>query len=117
MNSNKCMVKLMVALVLTGAGGLALAQGHNNHGGHGAGMAHAAVDAMTAGEIRRVDAAQGKLTIRHEEIKNIMMPPMTMVFTLQDPQQMQDLKVGDKVMFEVVDQAGRLMITKIKKAP
>jgi Cu/Ag efflux protein CusF len=39
-------------------------------------------DVLTAGEITRVDARTGKLTIRHEEIKNLDMPPMTMVFAL-----------------------------------
>lgn len=111
----KYTTKWIAALALLVFSGSALAQGHQ-HGGHGVGASHMAVDAMTAGEIRKVDAVQGKLTIRHEEIKSITMPPMTMVFVVQDPKQMQDLKVGDKVMFQVVDQAGRLVITKINKA-
>ena len=122
---NRKMIVRYVMLIgaLIGAAGMALAQSHSMSGGHATGAAHAsgaahsASEMMTAGEIRRVDPVQGKLTIRHEEIKSIMMPPMTMVFTVQDPQQMQELKVGDKVLFEVVDQAGRLTITKIRKAP
>ena len=43
--------------------------------------ATASTDAvMTAGEITRVDTRSGKLTIRHEDIKNLEMPAMTMIF-------------------------------------
>src|SRR5690606_21166552 len=42
---------------------------------------------LTEGIITRVDARSGKLTIRHGEITNLGMPPMTMVFALKDPVQ------------------------------
>ena len=35
---------------------------------------------MTAGAVRKVDMDAGKLTLKHGEIRNLDMPPMTMVF-------------------------------------
>ena len=40
--------------------------------------------AMADGEIRKVDTDNKKITIKHGEIKNLDMPPMTMVFQVKD---------------------------------
>ena len=73
-------------------------------------------EVMTAGEVTRVDPRAGKLTIRHEEIKNLDMPAMTMVFALQDASQLKDIKPGDKLRFHVEERNGALTITKIERA-
>lgn len=79
-------------------------------------MAATAADAvMTAGEITRVDKRGSKLTIRHEEIKNLDMPPMTMVFGLKDATQIAQFNAGDKVRFHVQDEGGSLTITRIER--
>jgi Cu(I)/Ag(I) efflux system protein CusF len=106
----------MAACLLACGTVAAQAQSHAGHGAPAAAAPMGAQESMTAGEIRKVDTAQGKLTIRHEEIKSLMMPPMTMVFTVKDPSRLQGLKVGDKVLFEVIDQSGRMLITRIQKA-
>ncbi len=72
---------------------------------------------MATGEVRKVDTSAGKITIRHGEIRSIDMPPMTMVFVMKDPQALSSLKVGDKVQFAVVEQAGKFVVTDIKLAP
>jgi Cu/Ag efflux protein CusF len=72
--------------------------------------------ALTEGVITRVDARSGKLTIRHGAITHLDMPPMTMVFGLQDAQQAAQFKPGDLVRFRVEDQAGALVITRIQPA-
>ena len=101
----------------------ALAQNHADHASHGSAAsastpkAAAAADAvMTAGEITRVDKRGGKLTIRHEEIKNLDMPAMTMVFALKNPDDGASLKAGDKVRFHVEAVNGALLITQIEAA-
>ena len=71
---------------------------------------------MTAGDITRVDARSGKLTIRHDDIQNLDMPAMTMVFSLKDPAQATQYKPGDKVRFHAEDNNGALLITRIKLA-
>jgi Cu/Ag efflux protein CusF len=96
----------------------ALAQDHSGHAGHGSSAPVATAEAsnavMTAGEITRVDARNGKLTIRHEEIKNLDMPAMTMVFGLKEPALAAQFKPGDKVLFHAEDNNGALTITRIQ---
>ena len=55
----------------------------------------------TEGEVRKIDLTQQKITLKHGEIKNLDMPPMTMVFKVQDPTLLKPVKVGDKVLFTV----------------
>ncbi len=63
-----------------------------------------------------VQQGPGKVTIKHGEIKNLDMPPMTMVFTMADPSMLTNLKVGDKVRFVVEQQNGKMVITQITPA-
>ena len=56
-------------------------------------------DIMADGEIHKVDAAAKKVTIKHGELKNLDMPPMTMVFQVKDPAMLDKVKAGDKVKF------------------
>jgi len=53
----------------------------------------------TEAEVRKVDLAARKITLKHDEIKNLEMPPMTMVFQVPDPALLGGIKVGDKVRF------------------
>ena len=69
---------------------------------------------MADGEIRKISKETGKLTIKHGEIKNLDMPPMTMVFTAKDPAMLDKLMVGDKVRFAVVDEGGKMLVTDIQ---
>jgi Cu(I)/Ag(I) efflux system protein CusF len=69
---------------------------------------------LTAGEVRKVDAAQGKVTIRHEPIANLDMPAMTMVFRAEKPELLKDLKAGDKVRFRAESREGALLVTQIR---
>ena len=70
---------------------------------------------MTKGVISRIDEANGKVGIKHEAIANLKMPPMTMVFLLADPAQLQGLKVGDAVRLHAENPAGKLTVTAIQK--
>ncbi len=63
--------------------------------------------ALSEGEIRRLDPETGKLTIRHGEIRNLDMPPMTMVFTARDKAMLAGLKVGDRIRFAASNEGGR----------
>jgi Cu/Ag efflux protein CusF len=54
---------------------------------------------MTEGEIRKVDKDTKKITIKHGEIKNLDMPPMTMVFQVKDAAMLDKVKPGDMVRF------------------
>ena len=74
-------------------------------------------DRYTQGEIRKVDIAQGKLTIKHGDIKNLGMPGMTMVFRVKDPAMVKTVKAGDAVQFVVELEKGMMVITELKKKP
>lgn len=71
---------------------------------------------MTDGTIRKVDTNQGKVTIKHGPIANLEMPPMTMVFGLKDPSQLEGMAKGDAVRFYVVDEGGKMIIEELEKA-
>ena len=78
--------------------------------------ASAAAEApMTEAEVRKVDREYRKITLRHGAIKNLDMPPMTMVFEVADPGLLGSLKKGDKVKFAAVDEGGgKLKVTAIE---
>ncbi len=49
--------------------------------------------------VRTVDKSAKKITLRHGEIPNLDMGPMTMVFQVQDPALLDKVKAGDTVRF------------------
>jgi Cu(I)/Ag(I) efflux system protein CusF len=70
---------------------------------------------LTDGEVRKVDQANGKITLRHGEIKNLDMPPMTMVFGVKDKSLLSKVKAGDKVKFAAdKDAAGEMFVTRLE---
>ena len=72
--------------------------------------------ALTDGEIRKVDKDAKKITIKHGEIKNLGMPPMTMVFQVKDPALLEQVKAGDKVKFFAEKLGGAYTVTRIEAA-
>lgn len=51
------------------------------------------------GQVRRIDKSAGKITIRHGDITGLGMPPMLMVFRVQDRTVLETLKAGDHITF------------------
>ena len=64
----------------------------------GIGLAATAAE-PTEAEVRKVDLGARKITLKHGEIKNLEMPPMTMVFQVSNPALLGGIKTGDKVRF------------------
>ena len=69
---------------------------------------------LTDGEVRKIDRENAKITLKHAEIKNLDMPPMTMVFSVSDPKLLDGLKTGDKVQFRAVNEGGKLTVTELQ---
>ncbi|MBN9205936.1 copper-binding protein [Methylibium petroleiphilum] len=92
------------------------ANDHGSHGSHGAKAADAADAAteMTDGEIRKVDKENGKLTIKHAEIKSLDMPGMTMVFQVKDKAMLDKVQAGDKVKFKAASESGKFTVTELE---
>ena len=128
----KTLASPLLALMLAGAMGPALAQaaasadGHDSH--HPAttaatpaaqgtpGNAPADQSELSEGEITRWDARTLKVTLRHGEIKNLGMPPMTMVFRVNDASMLAPFRPGDKVRFRVEQKSTGYFITRMETA-
>ena len=83
----------------------------------GASSVWAQASEMSSGEIRKVDKGASKITIKHGEIKNLDMPPMTMVFQVRDPALLDKAKAGDKVRFSAELKDGAYIVTVVETAP
>lgn len=83
----------------------------------GASSVWAQASEMSSGEIRKVDKAANKITIKHGEIKNLDMPPMTMVFQVRDPALLNKAKAGDQVRFSAELKDGTYIVTAVEAAP
>jgi Cu/Ag efflux protein CusF len=68
------------------------------------------------GEVRKIEKAQGRITLRHGELKGLDMPPMTMVYRVGNPALLDNLAVGDKVKFDAAKVGGNYTVTAISKA-
>lgn len=94
--------------------------GHGSHGDHGksatAASAQPTTGEMTDGEVRRVDKEAGKVTLKHADIKSLDMPAMTMVFVVKDKVVLEKLKVGDKIKFRAINDAGKYTVTEVQTA-
>ena len=73
--------------------------------------------AMVNGEVKKIDESAGKITLKHGPIKSLDMDEdgMTMVFRVQDPAMLKQVKVGDKVQFEAERATAGITITKMQK--
>ena len=72
---------------------------------------------LVGGEVTKIDKAGARITLKHGEIKNLDMPPMTMVFRVRPPQLLEGVAVGDRVRFAVERIDGNYTVTALSKAP
>jgi Cu/Ag efflux protein CusF len=114
-------MKLTHALAAIAVAGTFSASAQQVPAGHA--TQHAAGPASTAratpqstGEVRRIDLAQGKITLRHGPLVNLDMPAMTMVFTATDKKLLDGLKEGDKVRFTADKRDGIFVVSAIERA-
>jgi Cu/Ag efflux protein CusF len=72
---------------------------------------------MVDGQVTKIDQSAGKITLKHGPIKKLDMDePMTMVFRVQDPAILKQVKAGDKVKFDADKINGQFTVTKIEKS-
>ena len=69
------------------------------------------------GEVVRIDKAQGRVTLRHGEIRHLDMPPMTMVWRIADGVLPDGVAVGDRVRFQAARIGSAYTVTSLVKAP
>ncbi|WP_038976008.1 copper-binding protein [Bradyrhizobium japonicum] len=69
-----------------------------------------------SGEIKKIDEAAGKVTLKYGPAKSLGMDePMTMVYRVKDPAVLKQIKVGDKVEFEAENGDSGYTVTKLQK--
>jgi len=109
---------LIATLVLTVPAWADSSAGHGgmNHAAmNQAGMNHDAMSsALSQGMVRKVNKAQGKLTLRHGPLANLDMPAMTMIFRVTEPAWLDQVKSGDNVRFRAEMMNGHLTVTQIE---
>jgi Cu/Ag efflux protein CusF len=109
---NKQLSRTLLGAVLTAAAALAMPVHAASH----AGAAPMAAADMADGEVKKVDKDSGKITLKHGEIKNLDMPPMTMLFRVKNPAMLDQVKAGDKVRFKAQKDGGAITLTEIQLA-
>lgn len=66
------------------------------------------------GVVTNVDRAGGKVTLKHDPIKSLNWPTMTMAFAVKDKAMLDKVTKDKKVQFEFVQQGEQFVITSIK---
>jgi Cu(I)/Ag(I) efflux system protein CusF len=66
------------------------------------------------GVVTNIDRAGAKVTLKHDPIKSLNWPTMTMAFTVKDKVMLDKLAKDKKVEFEFVQQGQQFVITSIK---
>lgn len=69
----------------------------------------------TKGVVKKVDMKQKKVTIIHEELANLDMPAMTMVFSTADEAMLEKMKEGQNIEFVADRIKGKLTVTELKE--
>lgn len=69
---------------------------------------------FTKGTVKKVDAKAKKVTLIHEELKNLGMPAMTMVFRVKDDAMLEKMKEGSAVEFVADRMEGKLTVVELK---
>jgi Cu(I)/Ag(I) efflux system protein CusF len=69
---------------------------------------------QATGIVKRIDQAKGSVTLKHDPIKSLKWPAMTMDFDVRDRKLLGGIKPEQKVSFEFVEEKGRYVIVSIK---
>ncbi len=73
-----------------------------------------AQQATSSGEVRRVNAEAGKITIQHGAIPELDLTAMTLVYKI-DPALLSGIQPGDKVKFTAKRDGGDYVVVAISK--
>jgi Cu/Ag efflux protein CusF len=101
------------AVLCFGASSAALAA-QQGSAGHGARAAHSADQKAVSGTGVITKLKGDSITLKHGPMPALNWPPMTMQFKLHDAALAKDLKVGDMVDFELVQDKRGYVIAAIK---
>jgi hypothetical protein len=89
---------------------------YQHHAANASAQIAAAPTAMSDGEVRKIDAGRGLVSIKHGPLANLGMPPMTMTFELASAELAHDVKPGDKVRFVAEKSGNGYRVTRLEAA-
>ncbi len=102
----------------TNAGSLEFAcliPGHYGAGMHGDLIVEAVGGVeYTKGTVKKINTKSGKVTIIHEELANLGMPAMTMVFRVAKADMLEKMKAGEEIQFVADRVKGKLTVIQIR---
>ena len=91
-----------------------LIPGHYEAGMHSDVVVANAQVQYTKGVVKKVNAESGKVTIIHEELLDLGMPAMTMVFRVADEAMLEQLEPGENIEFVAERLKGKITVTDVK---
>ena len=109
---------ILIAVSIFGAGfafQAGAADSHSHHAATEAKPAAAVVATLIDGEVRKVDKAAGKVTIKHGALPKLDMPPMTMAYRVKDKAMLDQLKAGDRIKFDAEHAGGEITVLRLEK--
>ena len=106
---------ILIALTMLGAALAFQAGADERHHATSEATPAAASAQWTDGEVRSVDKAHGKITIKHGAMPKFDMPPMTMGYRVKDKVMLAHLKKGDKIRFDVDGVGGEFTVLRLEK--
>jgi len=109
----KTSIPLVAALVLLPA---AIVQAEGMNMPHSDMKSMPASAEMSQGEVKKIDTAAGRITLKHGPLKRLGMPGMTMAFGVKDPAMLKQVKVGDQINFVADMVNGVPTVTRIEQA-
>ncbi|MBL8517620.1 MAG: copper-binding protein [Betaproteobacteria bacterium] len=102
-------------LIAVAAPAMASGKHDHDHGKPKAASEASKSTEMAEAEVRKVDKEQGKITLKHGEIKSLDMPAMTMVFRVKDAALLDKVVAGDKIKFQAEKINGAFTVTHAEK--
>ena len=109
---------ILIAVSMLGSGlafQVSAADSHSHQAANETRPAAAASAALTEGEVRKIDKAAGKVTIKHGPMPKFDMPPMTMVYRVKNRAMLDQLKTGDKIKFDADGVGGEFTVLRLEK--
>src|SRR5690554_5190040 len=101
----------VVALIFCANGAVLAHQNHASQQGHA--HKNAEIQFVRA-EVVEVDTKHNELVLRHEAIKHLNMPSMTMAFSIAEGVAMNHLNEGDKIAVKIKQQGQNFVVSEMK---
>jgi Cu/Ag efflux protein CusF len=104
---------IILLLVPLGLSQTPFAGDHEHSGHHGAPAAPEVHQGY--GTVERVDLATATVRMEHEPIESLRWPKMVMDLKAKDPELLEGLNQGDRIVFDLVKTEKGFLITRIEK--